>query len=507
MGHLRPPNARDLRRLGRADFLRLSLEECDALQPFAAGLVETLDAVEDLPDLEVPVKYPRDPGRRPSFEEDPVNAFVRVCEIRGASTGPLEGRRVGIKDNIAVAGLPLTNGSRTHAHTPTVDAVVVERVLDAGGTIVGKLNLDDFSASGFGDTSVFGPARNPRRPTHSAGGSSSGAGAAVAAGLVDLAIGVDQGGSIRMPAAACGVVGLKATHGLVPSFGVAYMDHSLDCLGPIAPDVRAAAELLSVIAGEDWRDPQWVRGVEVDDYLSGLDEGCEKLRVGIVEEAHDGGLCQPAVLEGVEAAAEAFRASGATVQRVSIPLWKAGFAIWVGVLINGWPPMLRSNGAGSGHFGYVDVERVHAAGLVRRREAHLFPSTIKLALLVGAYLNERYEGVPLARAQNQRIALRRAIDEALDSFDILMTATTPRVAARLPEGRLDEVEAMSRIISETTLAAPLNVTGHPALALPSGEDGEGLPTSVQLIGRRWDEKRVLAAGAALETALALTLHG
>ncbi|MBV9002647.1 MAG: hypothetical protein JO304_26570, partial [Solirubrobacterales bacterium] len=237
MGFLRSPTAEDLAGLAEREHLGLSLAECEELAPFAADFVRAFDDVEELPDLQVPVRYPRTPGSRPTPEEDPVNAFVRVLEIQGAPDGPLAGRRIGIKDNIAVAGVPVTNGSRTLSYTPVQDAVVVERILDAGGFIAGKLNLDDFSASGFGDTSVFGPARNPVDPARSAGGSSSGSSAAVAAGLIDMALGVDQGGSVRMPAAACGLVGMKPTHGLVPSFGLTNMDHTLDCIGPITHTV------------------------------------------------------------------------------------------------------------------------------------------------------------------------------------------------------------------------------------------------------------------------------
>lgn len=507
MGHLRPPTGTDLERLAAADHLTFAPGEADVYASFASAWLETLDAVEDLPELEVPLRHHvRDPGRRPTPEEDPHNAFVRLCRVEGAAEGRLAGRRVGVKDNLAVAGVPVTNASRTLSYTPTADAVVVERVLDAGGTIVGKLNLDDFSASGYGDTSAFGATRNPLNAAHSAGGSSSGAAAAVAAGLVDLALGVDNGGSVRMPAAACGVVGLKATTGLVPSFGLSYIDHCFDCVGPIARTVAETAELLAVIAGEDWRDPQWVRDVTVDDYVAGLSDGVAGLRIGVIEEAVDDVSCEPPVLAGIDTTAAALGEAGATVERVSVPLWTAGFPIWLGLLVNGWPQMLRSHGISAGHFGYVDVERVHAAGLVRQAEPHLLPSTAKLALLVGSWLHERYQGVPLARAQNQRIALRRALDDALGRFDLLLTPTTPRTAVRLPEGRMSEAQAMARAVAENVLACPLNVTGHPALAVPSGVDADGLPTSAQLIGPRWGERRLVAAGAALEERLDLRLH-
>ena len=423
-----------------------------------------------------------------------------MLEIQGAPDGPLAGRRIGIKDNIAVAGVPVTNGSRTLSYTPLQDAVVVERILDAGGFIAGKLNLDEFSASGFGDTSVFGPARNPVDPARSAGGSSSGSSAAVAAGLVDMALGVDTGGSVRMPAAACGLVGMKPTHGLVPTFGLTHMDHTLDCIGPITRTVADAALLLSVIAGPDWRDPQWVRDVRVDNYLAGLSDGVEGLRVGLVDETLDPQLCQPAVVRGTEAVAERLAAAGAEVERVNIPLWPSAFAIWLGALVAIWAPILRAYSAGFSHLGLIEVEEVHAASMVRRHEGHLLPSTIKLVLLVNAYLEERYNGVPLARAHNQRLVLRRAIDEALVAHDLLLAPTVPRVAVPLPTGRMTAVEAMSRIVSENKITCLANVTGHPALAVPSGIDPDGMPTSAQIIGPHWADRRVLAAGAAVEAA-------
>jgi amidase len=503
MGYLEPPTPDDLRRLARLDFLELSQQEAETLAAGLAGLLQALDQVEELVEPHVPVRFgARDPGRRPTEEEDPLNAFVRVCRIEGAREGPLAGRRVGIKDNIAVAGIPVSNGSRTFSYTPSVDAVVVERILDAGGTIVGKTNLDDFSASGYGETSVFGAPRNALKPSHSPGGSSGGSGAAVAGRFCDLAVGVDQGGSVRMPAAANGVVGLKATHGLIPSFGVTYMDHTLDSLGPIARTVREVAELFQVMAGHDWRDPQWVRGdLDVDDYVAGVDDGVVGLRVGVIRESLDDELCEREVIAGVRAAADALADAGAHVDEVGVPLWKHGFAIWLGLLLGAWPLMLRSNGAGYGHWGYLDVGRVHANGLTRRVEAHLLPPTLKMILLASSYLDERYMGVPVARAHNQRLALRRAVDETLERYDVLLAPTTVRVAVPLSEGRITLADAASRVVSETIAACPANVSGHPALAVPSGTGRDDMPTSAQVVGCRFGERRVLAAGAVIETAV------
>jgi amidase len=293
---------------------------------------------------------------------------------------------------------------------------------------------------------------------------------------------------------------MKPTHGLVPTFGLTHMDHTLDCIGPITHTVADAALLLSVIAGPDWRDPQWVRDLKVDDYLAGLHDGVAGLRVGLVEETLDPDLCEPAVVAGAEAVAERLAAAGAEVERVSIPLWPSAFAIWLGALVAVWAPILRTYSVGFSHLGLLEVEEVHAASMVRHDEGHLLPSTIKLVLLVNAYLEERYNGVPLARAHNQRLVLRRATDDALARNDLLLAPTVPRVAPPLPTGRMSAVEAMSRIVSETRLTCLANVTGHPALAVPSGSDQDGMPTSAQLIGPRWADRRVLAAGAAIEAA-------
>ncbi len=506
MGHLRPPSAEDLRRLGERDHLSLGEEEGAGLAAAAAGMLRLLDEVEELPSPALPVSVPRDPGRRPSPDEDPHNAFVRLLRLEGSTGGVLTGLRIAVKDSIAIAGVPMSNGSRTYAATPEADAVVVERILGAGGTIVGTTNLDDFSGSGLGVTSVHGPPRNPIDPSRSCGGSSGGSAAAVAGGLADVALGVDGGGSVRMPAAQCGLVGLKATHGLVPTFGLASMDHTLDAIGPIARTVGDAALLLSVLAGEDWRDPQWARGVTTDDYVAGAAESPAGLRVGVIGEARDEQLCEPAVVANVEAAVAALREAGAQVAEVSMAAWRSGFAIWLGVLLGGLPATLRANGVPYGTHGLVDPARAHAAGLVRRVEGDLLPPTLKIALLLNAYLDERYHQVPLARAQNQRVLFRRALDDLFARFDILVAPTTPRVAPLLPTGRLTDEEAMALMVSETVLAAPLNATGHPALAVPSGVDAAGLPTSVQLIGPYWGERRLFAAAAAIEAGLDLRLH-
>ena len=218
---VRPPSLVDIAETAALDGIELAQSEAEELSGIITALVlAAADAYRfDQPALPT-YGTSRDPGRRPSPSEDPLNAFIRVCDVAGADHGPLAGWRLGVKDNIAVAGVPMTNGSALTPFTPTLDSVVVERILKAGGSIVGTLNMDDHGGGATGVMSAFGPARNPIDPSRTAGGSSGGAGAAVGSGAVDAALGVDQGGSGRIPAACCGLATVKATHGLVPTFGV-----------------------------------------------------------------------------------------------------------------------------------------------------------------------------------------------------------------------------------------------------------------------------------------------
>ena len=202
-GHIRRPTADQIRSLGAMQYLNLTDDEIQGLEPLIEDALRMMDRLDDLPIPQLPVKYhDRDPGYRPSPEENPHNAFIRRCLVKGAPSGILAGKRAAMKDNIRVAGVPMTNASNlVGEYVPNLDATVVERLLDAGATIVGKLNLDDFSMTGTGEGSVFGPPRNPHNPAYSAGGSSGGTAAAVAAGEIDIGLGVDQGGSGRIPAA------------------------------------------------------------------------------------------------------------------------------------------------------------------------------------------------------------------------------------------------------------------------------------------------------------------
>ena len=303
----------------------------------------------------------------PSPEDNPLNAWYVTAEITGSDAGPLTGKRVAIKDNVMVAGLPMMNGSRSlEGFVPVEDATVVTRVLAAGGTVAGKSVCEDLCFSGGSHTAANGPVHNPWDASRSAGGSSSGSAALVAAGEVDMAIGGDQGGSVRLPASWCGIVGLKPTHGLVPYTGAFPIEATVDHLGPMARTVLDAATLLTAIAGPDGQDPRQAGAPSGVDYTAGLDEGVAGRRVGILREGFGvAGLSEPEVDEAVRRSAQRFSELGAQVVEVSVPEHAAALHVWNVIATDGatWQ-MLRGNGYGYGYKGRYSPELMdhYAAG-------------------------------------------------------------------------------------------------------------------------------------------------
>jgi amidase len=474
----------------------------------AAAVTAGLASFDRIDELDVPAvelrHTTRDPGRPPAAGEDPYNAVIRFCEVKGASEGPLAGRTLAVKDCIAVAGVPTTNGGRRVPYAvPTEDAVVVERLLDAGVTITMKTNLEDM-ALGLGEGSFFGAARNPLDPRFATGGSSSGSAAAVAAGMVDLALGADEAGSVRIPAAWCGLVGMKATHGLVPSYGLSYMDHTLDHIGPITRTLADNALMLEVMAGHDWRDPQWVRGEPIAGaYAATAGQGVEGLRIGILDEALEPVGCTDDTLEAFTAAAATLTGLGATVEHVSVPLWPEAFTIEAGVIYAMVHAMHVSGGQGIGHLGRIDVETMAAASASGRLGAADLPPMLQLALVTTEFLRDKYLGVHIGKAQNLRLELRRQVTAALAGVDVLITPTIPHVATELLDRAALPGEMAERVgLSAVANTCATDLTGHPSLTVPCGTGEHGLPIGLQLIGAHFDEETLYRAAFAFEAASA-----
>jgi amidase len=478
----------------------LQLDEVDAFRELMQGTLGSYAVVDGLTPPPRPVTHPRTPGRRPTPDENPYGAWAVRTSIVGTPGGLLEGRRVAIKDNTCVAGVAMANGSATlDGFVPEEDATVVRRLLDAGAEIVGKAVCEDLCFSGGSHTPVTGPVRNPWDTSRTSGGSSGGSAALLAAGEVDLALGGDQGGSVRMPSGFCGVVGLKPTWGLVPYTGAFPIEATIDTLGPMARTVGDVADMLQVIAGPDGDDPRQDPRLEVGDYRSGLDAGIAGLRVGIVSEGFGWpDVSEPRVDETVRTAALSLADAGAEVSEVSVPMHRDGVHVWTVIAVEGaTTQMVDLNGSGMNWKGRYFPGMIAAFHAGRRAHANELAPTVKLVVLLGAHLLATHGGAYYAKAQNLAPALTAAYDTALSEVDVLAMPTLPMVAPPLPPADAPIVESVARALEMIPNTAPFSVTGHPAITVPAGL-ADGLPTGLMLIGRHGSEATLLAAAQAFE---------
>ena len=497
---VQPPTREQLERI--AAVYRMQLTE-DELATFAAAAGPTLAGfrrLDELADEMLPVAYPRaDVGHRPIGEENPSNGWTWRCSIPGAPEGPLAGRTVGVKDNVCVAGIPMLNGSPImEGYVPREDATVVTRLLDAGAEIVGKTAVPAFCFDGGGLTGYPDPQpTNPHDPAYLCGASSNGSAAVVVTGQTDMALGGDQGGSIRLPSSWSGCCGHKPTHGLVPYTGIFPIELTLDHVGPMARTVADCALMLETLAGEDGLDPRQV-GVSVTPYVDGLDRGPEGLRVGVLREGFDlPGLSEADVDAAVRDAAERLAGAGASVEEVSVPMHRDGLAIWNGVAMEGATDlMVRGDAFGTNHKGHYTTDLVDFYGRARRMRAQDYSVTVKLTMLLGHYLSESYNHHYYAKAQNLGRRLRDRYAEALERFDVLIMPTTAMKARPIPvDTTIPDVLAAA--LGNLHNTSPFDVTGNPALSVPCGMS-DGLPIGMMLVGRHFDDATVLRAGHAFQ---------
>ncbi len=461
------------------------------------GTLQAYDRLTQLPDNLPPVRYPRTPGYRPGPSENPLNAWAVKSEVRGAPYGPLSGKRVALKDNVCLAGVPMMNGASTlEGYVPDVDATVVTRILDAGGTIVGKAHCEYFCLSGGSHTSAMGPVHNPFKYGYSAGGSSSGSGALVGSGEVDLAIGGDQGGSIRMPSCWSGCYGMKPTHGLVPYTGVMPIEATIDHTGPMSATVADNALLLEVIAGADGLDPRQYN-VRVDKYTTALGRGVAGLRIGVVNEGFGRPESETDVDQKVREAAERLRALGATVENVSIPMHLDGPAIWTPIALEGLQAqMMAGNGMGFNWKGLYTTSLLDAHANWRAR-ANELSRTLKISMLIGEYFIRHYRGHFYAKAQNLARALTKAYDDVLARYDLLLMPTLPMKATPLPPQNAPLALWCQRGFEMLGNTCAFDVTGHPAMSVPCGMS-QGLPIGMMLVARHYNESTIYRAAHAFE---------
>jgi aspartyl-tRNA(Asn)/glutamyl-tRNA(Gln) amidotransferase subunit A len=429
-----------------------------------------------------------------SVDEAAVLARAAALDARREEDGhlPLFGVPVALKDNICTRGVPTTAGSRIlEGYVPPYDAAVVERLEGAGAVVVGKTNCDEFAMGSSTENSAFGPTRNPWDLERTPGGSSGGSAAAVAARLVPLALGSDTGGSIRQPAALCGVVGLKPTYGRVSRYGLLAFASSLDQIGPIATTVRDAALCLSVIAGPDPRDATSA-GAPVQDYAATLTGDVRGVRIGVTRSLFGQGL-DADVLTACERALKMLQEAGATLVDIELP--HSAHAIAVYYLIATAEASSNLSRYDGVRYGYRSEGAATLGDMYDHTREAGFGAEVKRRIILGTYvLSSGYYDAYYLKAQQVRTLIRQDYERALADVDVVAMPTSPTAAFRLGE-RMDDPLQMY-LADVFTVGA--NLAGLPAVSVPCGLTAARLPVGVQFTGRAMNEVGVLKVADALE---------
>ncbi|KAF7306327.1 Amidase signature enzyme [Mycena indigotica] len=508
-------------------------EDLDAYRVFLSGLDSCIDQIEAeddyLPFLDAE-RFPRSNVHRPTPEDNAkeFNAWAYKIHIASTNTedkaGPLAGLTVAIKDNVNIATVPSLLGTDVlqEPYVPEYDATIVTRILRAGGTIVGKAACENFCLAGSSFTNAHAKVMNPLAPGYSAGGSSSGSAALLAGAtpVVDIAIGGDQGGSIRLPASYCGIVGLKPTYGLVPYTGIVSLSSIIDHTGPMTTNVLDNAKLLSAIAGKDGLDDRQIEAPEFGlDYHTPLlayandpKAAVKGMRIGVLVESLEVPGLDARVRDKVKAAAELFRGLGAEVVDVSIPMHTLGRIIWTVANTQGISEQaLRGqNPVRSG---------VHDAKLTKAlahwdtemfKKAQLHNPAVNVCLLGGEFFKTTYPGVT-DKAINLSRKLRDTYEAVIkqQQLDVLLLPCTPTIANYTSQVSDSIIEKMGKATGIGLNTSPLNVSGHPAISIPIGmlpvvEPGREadkdlkLPVGMQIMAGLWQENKIYRAALAFE---------
>jgi len=438
--------------------------------------------------------------------DEEINAFLHLTKARaqaqaqavdqavasGEDPGPLAGVPIALKDNMCTKGEPTTCSSKIlEGWRPPYDATIVDRLEAAGAVIVGKTNLDEFAMGSSTENSAFGVTRNPHDLSRVPGGSSGGSAAAVAADYVPLSLGSDTGGSIRQPAALCGVVGVKPSYGAVSRYGLIAFASSLDQIGPFARDVTDAALCFDVISGHDPMDATSIPA-PLTPTLPTLNDGVAGMRIGLIDELMADGI-DADVITRTNEAAEALTAAGATVERVSIPATIYGLAAYYLIA----PAEASSNLARFDGVRYgqrVDGQNVAAMNVATRSAG--FGDEVKRRIMLGTYaLSSGYYDAYYGKAQRVRTLIADEFAAAYENFDLLLSPTSPSTAFEVGA----KSDPMSLYMCDVC-TIPSNLAGHPALSVPFGVGDDGLPVGVQVLAPMLDEAKMFRAAKVLEDA-------
>ena len=493
---IKRPSLAQMRAMAEKFGMSLTDEELTEYNEIMEPYIQAYDRLDATPDNLPPVRYPRSPGRFPDLSENPLNAWYVQTEVHGAMDGPLRGKRIALKDTVCLAGVPMMNGSSImEGYTPEIDATIVTRMLDAGGTIAGKAHSENFCLSGGSHTNAKGPIHNPWKRGYMAGGSSGGSAALVAAGEVDMAIAGDQGGSIRIPSSNCGVYGMKPSHGLVPYTGVMPIEQTIDHVGPVTSTVADNALLLEVLAGEDGLDPRQYKP-QVFRYTEALGRGAHGLRIGILKEGFHRPESESDVDEKVLAAAQKFREIGAQVEEVSVPEHHLAVDCWTAITVEGLQDhMMHGNSAGSNYRGLFLPSMMDHMAQWRNRADELNHS-LKVCMFLGEYFQEQYRGRFYGKAQNLMRRVNEKYTAALKQYDVLLMPTVPMKPQKIPPADCSISLYVQRAFEMIGNTAPFN-GGLPAMNVPCGLS-EGLPIGMMLVGQQYGELKIYQAAHAFE---------
>lgn len=492
------PTPDQIRDAAKTVGLSLTDEDVKSYSALLKGNIDAYNMVDAMPDYLPEVKYPRTPGYFPTSEENKRNAWYVKCSIKGASSGPLKGKKVAVKDNVMVAGVPMMNGcSILEGYVPDVDATIITRLLDAGAEIIGKTHCENYCISGGSHTGAKGPVHNPYKMGYSAGGSSSGSGVVVALGEADMAIGGDQGGSIRMPSGWCGIYGMKATHGLVPYTGIMPIEIFVDHTGPMTGTVADNALMLEIMAGHDGYDPRQFGPKQKVKYSKMLEGGVKGMKIGVVKEGFGRPESEAASDNKVKKGAELFKKLGAKVEEVSIPAHLIGPALWTPIGVEGIAQtMMFGDGYGlSRQDLYVTsmMDKLHGWEL----RANELSETTKLLTTLGVYIKKHHGSHYYGKAVNLSRRLTEAYDHALKEYDLLLMPTLPMKPTPLPPADAPRELYVQRALEMIGNTCPFDITHHPAMTMPCGMV-DGLPIGLMLIGKHYDEATIYRAAYAFE---------
>lgn len=412
--------------------------------------------------------------------------------MQGMALSPLAGIPTGIKDNICTRGLRTTCASKMLAEfRPPYDASVIEKLKQSSYVLLGKLNMDEFAMGSTTENSYFQVTKNPRNLSCVPGGSSGGSAAAVAALEAAYTLGSDTGGSIRLPASFCGVVGMKPTYGTVSRYGLVAFASSLDQIGPLTKDVRDNAMVLNAISGHDPRDATSLNQ-DIPDYMAGLEKGVKGLKIGLPKEFFGGGI-HPEVKHAVLTAASKLEAQGAQLLDVSMPsIDHALAAYYVISSAEASSNLARFDGV---RYGYRSKQFDDIDSLYQRSRSEGFGPEVKRRIMLGTFaLSSGYYDAYYKKALQVRSLIMKEFSAVLETCDLILSPVAPTVAYRIGEKTQNSVE----MYLGDAYTVPVNIAGVPALSLPCGKDSDGMPIGMQLIGRHFSEPLLYQAGYAFE---------